>query len=114
MKAETIWSRLSWPQVAAMAITVAGGVAVAVWAPIPWAELPWEAILGVALSIGGVGALGVSGPIVRPRGSTPPPPPTLVRRKTEGFVDPHVLEYMGWLVLWTVLTLIAAATGGES
>lgn len=101
---ESVLSRLSWPQVAALGIIVAGAVLTAIFAPIPWESLPWEAILGVALSIGGVGGLAASGPLVRTRTTTPPAP---VREKREGFVDVDLLMPLGWLLLWGAAALIA-------
>lgn len=58
------WERLSWPQVAALAVIV-GGV-VAVWIAVPADKLPpWETIGGLVAIVLGGGASSVLPSLVR-------------------------------------------------
>jgi hypothetical protein len=72
MKAETIWSRLNWPQVAALGITLGGAVLFGIFAPIDWATLPWEAFISGAITIAGI-VYGATKDRVVARASVPPP-----------------------------------------
>jgi hypothetical protein len=115
---ESIWSRLSWPQVVALGLVIAGIVAVLVAVPSEkLSELPWEQLVGLATVLvgGGIGAL--SGPLVRPRTApasippaeartrpTEPPPPS--RRREEGSTR---AEPMVWILLWALGAAIALA-----
>lgn len=66
--------RLHWPQVAALAIAVAGLVLALIFVPAAtWAAIPWQAILAAVVSIGAGGASALLGPLVRP---TDAPRPT--------------------------------------
>jgi hypothetical protein len=106
MKSETIWSRLNWPQVAALGITLGGAVLFGIFAPIDWATLPWEAFISGAITIAGI-VYGATKDRVVARASVPPPelfnPPRrdfepkgprrieLPRKDEEGAVDPVAL-----------------------
>lgn len=58
------WSRLSWPQVAALTVLVAGAVAILV--AVPADKLPpWEVIGGVVSVLLGGSASSMLGPLVR-------------------------------------------------
>jgi len=60
------WERLSWPQVAALAIVIAG--VVAVWIAVPSDKLPpWEVISGLVAILVGGGASAVLPALVRPK-----------------------------------------------
>jgi hypothetical protein len=72
MKAETIWSRLNWPQVAALGITLGGAVLFGIFAPIDWATLPWEAFISGAVTIAGI-VYGATKDRVVARASVPAP-----------------------------------------
>lgn len=53
--AESLLSRLNWPQVAALAIVVAGAVLTLIFVPgETWARVPWEGFLGTLVSIAGI------------------------------------------------------------
>lgn len=99
---ESIWQRLSWPQVAALAILVIGAVAALYGVPLAtWQGLPWEAIAGLVAVIVGGGASSMLGPLVRPR-STSTPPGTVDRdpkppNRRDGHVD---LDVLGWIIAW--------------
>lgn len=109
---ESIWSRLSWPQVAALAILVIGAVAALVGVPLEtWQGLPWESIAGFVAVVVAGGASATLGPLVRPRSSsTPPPAPGTTkaeppsRTNRHGYVD-H--EALALLVAWAVAMLAA-------
>jgi len=91
MKAETIWSRLNWPQVAALGIALGGAVLFGIFAPIDWATLPWEAFISGAITIAGI-VYGATKDRVVARAFVPPPEPLPRPRripppKREGAVD---------------------------
>lgn len=59
-------ARLHWPQVAALAVVVAGTVTALVFVPTStWAAIPWESILAGVAAVGGAGASALLGPLVR-------------------------------------------------
>jgi len=63
---EKTWKRLSWPQVAALAIVIAG--VVAVWVAVPADKLPpWEVISGLVAILVGGGASAALPALVRPK-----------------------------------------------
>lgn len=103
----SLWSRLSWPQVVALGLVVAGVVTVLVAVPGEKLELiPWEQVVGLVAVLvgGGVGAL--SGPLLRPSTAPPAPAPRPPRTGREGFADP---EALAWIVLWALATTVAFA-----
>lgn len=106
---ESIWQRLSWPQVAALGILVLGAVAALYGVPLAtWQGLPWEAIAGLVAVIVGGGVSSMLGPLVRPR-STSTPPGTVDRdpkppNRESGHVD---LDVLGWVIAWGVAFGIA-------
>lgn len=64
MTKRSIWARLSWPQVAALAVLVGGAVAILI--AVPADKLPpWEVIGGVVAALLGGGASSMLGPLVR-------------------------------------------------
>lgn len=116
---ESIWQRLTWPQVVALGLVVAGVVAVLAVVPTEKiVDLPWEQLVGLASVLvgGGIGAF--SDRLVRPRSSTAPasvPPPTDVReRRTEspppprreGMAHPETLV---WILLYALGAGLALA-----
>ena len=122
---ESIWQRLSWPQVAALAILVIGAVAALYGVPLAtWQGLPWEAIAGLVAVIVGGGASSMLGPLVRPRSTSTPPPPAPARLDNDmrdadgrpitrpkgpppsrsGHVD---LDVLGWIIAWVVAFAVA-------
>lgn len=114
---ETVWQRLSWPQVVALATLVAGVVAILVAVPTEkLTAIPWEGVAGVvAILVGGTGSALV-GPLFRPRSSgTPSPVPADVRsrptdpppRRGE---DGHArLELLVAIIVWAIGAVIAAS-----
>ena len=122
---ESIWSRLSWPQVTAFGILVIGAVAALYGVPLEtWQGLPWEAIAGIVAVIVGGGASSMLGPLVRPRSTSTPPPPAPARLDNDmrdadgrpitrpkgpppsrsGHVD---LDVLGWIIAWVVAFAVA-------
>lgn len=64
MAKRTRWERLSWPQVAALAVLVGGVVTILL--AVPADKLPpWEVIGGVIAALLGGGASSMLGPLVR-------------------------------------------------
>lgn len=100
---DSIWHRLSWPQVVALGLIVAGGVTVLVAVPgSALAAVPWEAIAGAAVSILGVVLGASSGPLVR----RPSPMP---RMPKDGSAS---VEVAAWVVAWGLALLAAAHVWG--
>lgn len=99
MKTETVWSRLNWPQVAALGVTLGAAALFGVFAPIDWATIPWEALISGATAIAGI-IYGATKDRVVARSSLPPPPfaPSRPRRipppKREGSVDQVALVWV--------------------
>ena len=110
MKEENIWSRLNWPQVAALGITLGGAALFGIFAPIDWATLPWEAFISGAITIAGI-VYGATKDRVVARASTPPPVPKSPRRipppEREGAVD---LGALLAVVAFGVAFLVASLT----
>lgn len=74
--------RLHWPQVAALAIAVAGLVLALVFVPpATWAAIPWQAIIAAVVSIGAGGASALLGPLLAPR--TPQPAQSVASARPE-------------------------------
>lgn len=105
---ESIWSRISWPQVAALFVVVFGAVLALIGVPLEtWQGIPWEALGGFAALVIGAIASSILGPIVRARStSTPPEPPSDPKppNRRAGHVD---LDVLGWIIAWVVAFAVA-------
>lgn len=111
---ETIWSRLSWPQVVALGVLVLGVVSILVAVPLDkLTAIPWDGVIGVVLVLAGGGASAALAPMLRPRGSAPPSdirerrtdPPS----RTAGFAES---DLMVTILAWAVGGCIALAVQG--
>lgn len=65
-RALRMWERLTWPQVAALFLTLAGlaGIAHAL-PPEFWASVDWSVIVSAILAVLGIGGGAVAGPLFR-------------------------------------------------
>lgn len=105
---ETIWSRLSWPQVVAFSVMVVGALIAVIFVPVEtWSRLPWEAIAGIVAMLVSGGASAFLDRAVRPR-SASQPPPLPPRDRKNGSVD---VEALRWVIAWA-LALGAAIWAG--
>jgi hypothetical protein len=65
-RALKLWERLTWPQVAALLLTMAGlaGIAHAL-PPEFWASIDWSVVVSAILAVLGIGGGAVAGPLFR-------------------------------------------------
>jgi len=92
-----IWARLSWPQVAALAVMVAGALGLLVLVPADKLEgLPWEWIASIVAILLGGAASATLPPLVRSDRSRPAPSP---RDREGGFVE---LEVLVWVIAFAL------------
>ena len=65
-RALKLWERLTWPQVGALALTLAGLIGVAHTLPQSfWDRVDWETVGWFVMSLLGVGGSAAAGPLLR-------------------------------------------------